>query len=438
MTHSIKDIAIEGLFGRYDYMIHLDDPSADVPQVSLVYGDNGTGKTTILELVFHLLSSDPARGHRTFVARTPFRRLGICFSDRSQLVASRAHNDLVGSFELEFIRCDGQVERAMVEADPDTGAVPAKSTSEDLKSVLNCISELSLDVFYLGDSRDLEGDTIARRDTRRRVAPKVIHHPDDADWELLDPRGFDQRESTLIESIHRTEQWLKTEVIRTSSTGETDARQSYSDILSTIALASVPSRSELADQVNELKDRLRELEDDSKALAQFGLGEVIDGDTLSKSLASANPMTLPFVVQVLGSFLDGQRARLNAVRAIYEKIRSFVTITNDYFTDKTVEYNIYDGLSIQLPDDQLNPDLLSSGEKHLLLLFLNVFASSGRSSLFIIDEPELSLNVKWQRTIVGSLLALSENTQCQFLMATHSIELIAKHREHVVRLARNE
>jgi predicted ATPase len=61
--------------------------------------------------------------------------------------------------------------------------------------------------------------------------------------------------------------------------------------------------------------------------------------------------------------------------------------------------------------------------------------------VFIIDEPELSLNVKWQRRLVQSLLDCTEGASVQFLMASHSMELLARHRSHVVPLkmeAKNE
>jgi predicted ATP-binding protein involved in virulence len=58
----------------------------------------------------------------------------------------------------------------------------------------------------------------------------------------------------------------------------------------------------------------------------------------------------------------------------------------------------------------------------------------GRTAIFIIDEPELSLNVKWQRRIVQSLLDCAEGASVQFIMASHSMEVLAAHRKHVVQL----
>ena len=194
-------------------------------------------------------------------------------------------------------------------------------------------------------------------------------------------------------------------------------------------------REALIEEVKKIKEDLQRLGCTSRNFERFGLGSAINVEALSESLDSANPTNLPVVVQLLSSFLDGQEARLNAHQNIYDLINSFVETINGYFSDKFVEFSVFDGLTIALPDGTLMPDRLSSGEQHLLLLLLNIITPSQRSPLFIIDEPELSLNIKWQRNLVGSLLELSGTSKCQFLMATHSVELLTKHMEHVHRLA---
>jgi len=75
---------------------------------------------------------------------------------------------------------------------------------------------------------------------------------------------------------------------------------------------------------------------------------------------------------------------------------------------------------------------LSSGEQQLLLLFCNTLVSRARPSIFIIDEPEISLNVKWQRKLVQNLLDVSQGGNTQFIFASHSIELLTQHRDKVV------
>ena len=58
----ISRIRVEGLFGLYTYEV----PQTGVlDNAAILYGDNGVGKSTMLRLVFHLLSSANNKGHRT-------------------------------------------------------------------------------------------------------------------------------------------------------------------------------------------------------------------------------------------------------------------------------------------------------------------------------------------------------------------------------------
>ena len=52
----------------------------------------------------------------------------------------------------------------------------------------------------------------------------------------------------------------------------------------------------------------------------------------------------------------------------------------------------------------------------------------------MIDEPELSLNVKWQRELTKTLLGFIVGTRTQFILATHSIELLSRRQDCVVKL----
>lgn len=64
---------------------------------------------------------------------------------------------------------------------------------------------------------------------------------------------------------------------------------------------------------------------------------------------------------------------------------------------------------------------LSRGEKTLLALFLIVFLNRD-GALFVLDEPDLSLHMEWQKMILPALLKLAP--ACQFVIATHSPFLV--------------
>lgn len=71
----------------------------------------------------------------------------------------------------------------------------------------------------------------------------------------------------------------------------------------------------------------------------------------------------------------------------------------------------------------ISSSLLSAGEKQMLsFLAYNAFY---QDTIFIIDEPELSLHVDWQRILFPTLLR--QNSSNQFIVATHSPFIYAKY-----------
>lgn len=75
----------------------------------------------------------------------------------------------------------------------------------------------------------------------------------------------------------------------------------------------------------------------------------------------------------------------------------------------------------------------SKGEKTLLALMLAVYLY-GDNSLFILDEPDLSLHMEWQRMLVPAMVKLAPDAQ--FIISTHSPFMIMNtHCEQVVNMA---
>lgn len=62
----------------------------------------------------------------------------------------------------------------------------------------------------------------------------------------------------------------------------------------------------------------------------------------------------------------------------------------------------------------------SSGERELLIYLFAIYALNVRDALIVIDEPELHLHPRWQRTLLDLFERLSVETGNQFIMATHS------------------
>ncbi|WP_420223917.1 AAA family ATPase [Pigmentiphaga litoralis] len=70
-------------------------------------------------------------------------------------------------------------------------------------------------------------------------------------------------------------------------------------------------------------------------------------------------------------------------------------------------------------------DALSSGEQQILTMIIKAVALASAGTVVLIDEPEISLHVAWQRRLPEVFHALSVALDCKFVIATHSPVLIA-------------
>src|SRR6266516_1931307 len=125
----IRAIRITRLFGRYTYNIRPRGSAA--PPVILLYGDNGSGKTTILNLLWHLLSAAQNRSHRTKLAQTPFHTFSVSLSN-GDVILARKNAGLSGSFEITVTR-DKKVICSQAYPTDARGIVPRSSSTRVVK-----------------------------------------------------------------------------------------------------------------------------------------------------------------------------------------------------------------------------------------------------------------------------------------------------------------
>ena len=190
--------------------------------------------------------------------------------------------------------------------------------------------------------------------------------------------------------------------------------------------------------MNRMQGLLDDLGKESPAFTDLGLMPDLQLDKFVSMASSLPSEHEAIAARVLYPYLDSVMARLSALAKAQKLIRLALDQIRRFLQDLQVEYSPRRGLQFLVEGTrrQLSPVQLSSGERQLVLLISTVLAARDTSRLFIIDEPELSLGVPWQREILDSLLACTEGTACQFLVATHSIEMVTANRDALVRLQR--
>ncbi len=134
---------------------------------------------------------------------------------------------------------------------------------------------------------------------------------------------------------------------------------------------------------------------------------------------------------VIAQYVDYQLNISNEI--IFNKISSkkafakkllFIETVNRLFqtTEKRVDvkdnklaFILKDGTKIYWYD-------LSSGEKQLLIILLTVLCQDEKPSILLMDEPEASLHLEWQKELIKIIRTI--NPKCQIIIATHSPGII--------------
>ncbi|RAI72459.1 hypothetical protein DOZ80_02640 [Pseudomonas fluorescens] len=72
---------------------------------------------------------------------------------------------------------------------------------------------------------------------------------------------------------------------------------------------------------------------------------------------------------------------------------------------------------------------LSSGEQNINFILLTILRSAARDTLFLLDEPEISLHLQWQQALPKVLSIMSDRFGMSFVVATHSPTIISNANE---------
>jgi hypothetical protein len=249
----------------------------------------------------------------------------------------------------------------------------------------------------------------------------------------LDPEQRAQH--LLVQSMKRAEQWIQSQAVRGSSQGESSVNALYGEILSRIAKVPLDRNSTVPDDVSTLERRMSTLEERSKTYATYGLLPEFHGKEILRIVKSAASTHAVLVSSVLTPYLESVEKKLDAMEGLQRQINALVVLVNSFYTRKHLSYEIHEGFRIVTDDGKpIQPHMLSSGERHLLLLFCNTIQALDKPSIFMIDEPEISLNIKWQRRLLPALRECAGQNPVQYLFATHSFEILAQCRNNTIKL----
>ncbi len=117
-------------------------------------------------------------------------------------------------------------------------------------------------------------------------------------------------------------------------------------------------------------------------------------------------------------------------KQIYEPRDTFFEVLNEFLQRKNATISNKNEIAI-ITESKKNLQLrdLSSGEKQLIILLGEALLQEKQPWIYIADEPELSLHVKWQEILIDSLRRI--NPLSQIVVATHSPDIVGSYGNRV-------
>jgi predicted ATP-binding protein involved in virulence len=402
----INSIKIENLFEIFNYDISFNNSE----NVLIITGPNGFGKTMILNVIFNLFN----RSFRFFQALV-FDKITLQLDDNISIVILKTNKKGESVVSFSFFKNNTILETFVYSnsEEPERTYSTTRYILKDgklVKSISNSNDSINYDLFPNEKTiitstkiNEILGSIQVHLIQEQRLLKKAQNIK-------RDYREDREEQTIMIESIKTYAQELKTLI----------SDFSQKSFIQTQDLdSSYPNR--LRSETNilskeEYERRYRILEIKQKKLTEFGLYESRQ-EFLTFSEEDAKALSV---------YLKDFELKLGVFDALLEKLELFTNILNERrFTFKSINISRDKGFFFKtIKNKELDLSQLSSGEQHEVVLLYELIFNVKPNVLVLIDEPEISLHITWQKEFLSDLLKIIKIQKIQVLIATHSPSII--------------
>ncbi len=452
----IKEVRIKGLFGMFDHIIPLNLDT----HLSIIYGINGIGKTTVfkmLEYVFNF-NAEYKDTNFSYLEDISFQKIEILFEDDTtfKFIKNKEYINIFIKNETK------KISTLSIFSSMETSMLPNISMKEkwaefflefDEKRVTS-LERIDYDTFLDKASNE----NLSLEDVFNKYSDRFFSTPR-ANWKRFNNvKELPKEHIDVIKSLNIYRigvERLTTLVENTDSSGMTNIRkvnsieyctQEFSNLIKkknteytdlTKSLESSLGKRILSKEINTnldkeaLKKIVFEVQKRRSELQKIGLIESLEQEnlTIPDDLDSGTQAVLSV------SFQDIQ-TKLKIFDEFYEKLTLFLDILNQRrFSFKQISVNQQDGFLIT-NDNGVKIELtdLSTGEQHELILLYLLLFKAPENSLILIDEPETSLHIDWQAAFLKDMEDIIKLRKFDVLISTHSPSIVSGRRELTIPL----
>ncbi|MDD2509052.1 MAG: AAA family ATPase [Aliarcobacter skirrowii] len=428
----IKRIEIIGLFGERDVVLNLEN------KVKIIVGENGTGKSHILNIVYYLISNQLLE-----LMKIDFIEIKISSNDN---YFELRREELMRVYDnKEFERgALGFLKRELSKSEFEELLIAIR-LKKDIKSLSFIEERLKLNPRIRMAIRDIQ--ELLKRKEINLFDLLLSENVDKLKKYLLKTYGQYQKDSILyLPTYRRIEKGLKYlvknnnlieefELEDTNSLinfGMKDTQDLIDKLLSDIKNSFLKAYATLSE--NMLNELLIALDDDfiPKQITDLNIelvelvlqrvsGKIDESDKervlsiVKRNEATKHNYPILSMINNLIKLYEGSTKKLE------DRIEKFVEVSNKYLINKAF---FYDKKNVTLPiinqfsNNNITIDQLSSGEKQVVSLFAKIYLNEINDFMIFFDEPELSLSIEWQRMLLNDIL---KTESCSFMfVTTHS------------------
>ncbi len=407
----IERIRIVGLFKFLDYDIRLN------PEINLIHGINGIGKTTILNIITNIINGDLKKFYQL-----SFKEIVIQFSDTDFFRLYRVQENKIPLIFFDYKI--GKEEFNKRDA-RKTNSVDAFLRRLKLKPLLLPAQRLSLEETYYYD--DKEALYYRRRFDRRFRS---------GNYDTFQPNPKMTNILSIPAEITELARRFSFQVSQTFSRLDNILFERYFEDM----FFRKPSKNLTDKEIGDAISKLEKIKNEKTIYANmyksvhYRRSKVLE--QIEKNIDNIDNVSSE-IVKFIDLYLDNITKKNNFIMSYIAPFKTFEKIINELFKGKRVfiklDASVKDIFSIiSESNDRIDIKHLSSGEKNIILIFFHFLFQMQNNTLFMIDEPELSLHIDWQEHIVKYFTEYSNNNQ--ILVVTHSPDIIQGYREYIINL----
>lgn len=432
---------IQGLFGEYNYLIPLN---AD-EHVTAIIAPNGTGKTLCLRLIsaFFKKKWGTMLGIEFDVLKYSFSNGKLVTIEKTEPIETDENDEEAVSLRVTIQDENGE---NAVEWAPKMRGARRKVSIERYLPFMTRAGSSSWRHDHTGQMYDFPdlveefGEQLPesiKSGLWGEIPSSILELTDKIECRLIETQRL------LVLNDDRDQRYYGHRPERASTLAIMKKAQALKDIISR-EINDYAAYSQSLDRTfphrvildnthsapESLEKKLADLDAKRNALMQAGILDTQEDEPVALPAGAIDPA----VARVLQMYAVDTQKKLDTLQHLLDRINLFKKLIAQRFTTKDVLVDREHGIFVNARGGRIPLDKLSSGEQHQLVLFFELLFEINENSLILIDEPELSLHVAWQKKFIGDLLSIIDLNKFDVILATHSPQLISHWESLVVEL----